>query len=126
MHNGLTIVRKVYEQQLHMYKKKVKRIKDRIVSNHRPCTRPIVRGKSGGKEVEFGPKATLSYVDGLVLLDHISSDNFSEAQRVAAQIKQYEHFFGCKPSSIMRTTFMEIGRIENYSRKRAFGVRLNH
>lgn len=100
VHDGLTIVRKVYEQQLHMYKEKVKRIEERIVSIHRPWTRPIVRGKSGGKEVEFGPKATLSYVDGLVLLDHMSSDNFSEAHRVAAQIKQYEELFGCKPPSI--------------------------
>lgn len=100
VHDGLTIVRKVYEQQVHMYKTKMKRIEDRIVSIHRSWTRPIVRGKSGGKDVEFGPKASLSYVDGFVVLDHMSSDNFSEAHRVAAQIKQYERLFGHKPPSI--------------------------
>lgn len=62
----------------------------------------IVRGKSGGKNFEFGPKAkaSLSYLDSLVVLNHMSSDNFSEAHRVASQIKQYAHLFGHKPPSI--------------------------
>jgi len=121
VHDGLTIVRKVYEQQLHMYKKKVNRIEDRIVSIHRPWTRPIVRGKSGGKEVEFGPKATLSYVDGLVMLDHIASDNFSEAHRVAAQIEQYERFFGHKPPSITADNIY--GNRENRTLLKEEGIR---
>ncbi|HUU27173.1 MAG TPA: transposase [archaeon] len=80
-----------------MYRQKVNRIDDRIVSLQRPWTRPIVRGKTGPKEVEFGPKASLSYVDGFVFLDHISPDNFSEAHRVPAQLEQYESLFGHKP-----------------------------
>jgi len=95
------IVHKVYEQQLHMYRQKVKRIEDRIVSLHRPWTRPIVRGKSGDKEVEFGPKAALSYVDGFVFLEHLSSDNFSEATRVENQIEQYENLFGKNPEYVV-------------------------
>ena len=80
-----------------MYRQKTSRIDDRIVSLHRPRTRPIVRGKSGDKKVEFGPKASLSYVDGFVFLDHISSDNFAEATRVNMQIEQYKSLFGHKP-----------------------------
>ena len=91
------VVRTVLDQQFEMYRQKKNRIDDRIVSLHRPWTRPIVRGKSGDKKVEFGPKATLSYVDGFVFLDHISSDNFAEATRVDAQIEQYESLFGHKP-----------------------------
>ena len=96
----LGVVRKVFNQQYQMYRDKVHRIEDRIVSLHRPWTRPIVRGKSAIKEVEFGPKATLSYVDGFVFLDQLCSDNFPEAQRVEAQLEQYETLFGRKPSSM--------------------------
>jgi len=91
------VVRTVLDQQFEMYRQKTSRIDDRIVSLHRPWTRPVVRGKSGDKKVEFGPKASLSYVDGFVFLDHISSDNFAEATRVDAQIEQYESLFGHKP-----------------------------
>jgi IS5 family transposase len=94
----LEVVRKVFNQQYQMYRDKVHRIEDRIVSLHRPWTRPIVRGKSANKEVEFGPKATLSYVDGFVFLDQLCPDNFPEAQRVEAQLKQYKNLFGHKPS----------------------------
>lgn len=96
----LDVVRKVFNQQYQMYRDKVHRIEERIVSLHRPWTRPIVRGKTGPKEVEFGPKASLSHVDGFVFLDQISSDNFSEAQRVPVQLEQYESLFGHKPPSV--------------------------
>jgi IS5 family transposase len=91
------VIRTVLEQQFEMYRRKISRIDNRIVSLHRPWTRPSVRGKSGDKKVEFGPKATLSYVDGFVFLDHISSDNFAESTRVDAHIEQYESLFGHKP-----------------------------
>jgi len=91
------VVRTVFDQQFEMYRQKKNRIDDRIVSLHRPWTRPIVRGKSGDKKVEFGPKAALSYVDGFVFLDHISSDNFAEAALVTTQIEHYESLFGHKP-----------------------------
>ena len=93
----LEVVCTVLDQQFEMYRRKTSRIHDRIVSLHRPWTRPIVRGKTGDKKVEFGPKASLSYVDGFVFLDHISSDNFAEADRVDAQIENYEGLFGHKP-----------------------------
>jgi len=91
------VVCRVLDQQYEMYRRKVSRIEDRIVSLHRPWTRPIVRGKSGDKKVEFGPKASLSYVDGYMFLDHMSSDNFAESTRVDAQIEKYEQLFGHKP-----------------------------
>lgn len=95
------VVCKVYEQQLQMYRQKVNRIKNRIVSLHRHWTRPIVRGKSGDKTVEFGPKASLFYVDGFVFLEHLSSENFSEANRLENLIGQYENLFGKKPDYVV-------------------------
>jgi transposase, IS5 family len=93
----LGVVCTVLDQQFEMYRNKTKRVQDRIVSLHRPWTRPIVRGKTGDKKVEFGPKASLTYVDGFVFLDRLSSDNFAEADRVESQIEQYQELFGRKP-----------------------------
>ena len=94
------VVRQVFSQQSQMYRQKINRIEERIVSLHSPWTRPILRGKTGPKAVEFGPKAALSYVDGFVFLDHMSSENFPEADLVREQLKQYETLFGQKPSSM--------------------------
>jgi len=101
VHERFEVVRHLFNQQYQMYRQKVNRIEERIVSLHRPWTRPILRGKTGPKSVEFGPKASLSYVDGFVFLDHLSSENFSEAARVKSQIKQYETLFGKKPSYVV-------------------------
>jgi len=95
------VVRTVYKQQLHMYRHNINRISERIVSLYRPWTRPIVRGKSGNKAVEFGPKAALSNVDGFVFLGHLSSENFSEAQQTKNQVEQFERFFGKPPEYVV-------------------------
>jgi len=97
LHDRFAVVRTVLEQQYEMYRRKTNRIEDRIVSLHRPWTRPIVRGKTGDKKVEFGPKASLSSVDGFLFLDHMSSDNFHESARVETHIEDYERLFGHKP-----------------------------
>ena len=90
----------IFEQQWEMYKKGTRRVDDRIVSFHRPWVRPIKRGKNG-KDVEFGPKAALSHVDGFLFLDKIHHDNFSESQTtvVREQLDHYEKRFGKKPAS---------------------------
>lgn len=59
----LKVAEQIYRQQLAMLQGDLRRIEDRIVSFHRPQIRPMVRGKNG-KEVEFGPKASVSAVDG--------------------------------------------------------------
>ncbi len=94
------VVKKIYHQQLEMYKQKSDRIKDRIVSLSKPAVRPIKRGKSGSS-VEFGPKAALSQVDGFLFLDQISYDNFSEASEevVKQQLDNYKELFGNHPPS---------------------------
>lgn len=95
------VVKKIYSQQLEMYKKGTQRIQDRIVSLSKPLVRPIKRGKTG-QSVEFGPKAALSQVDGFLFLDKISYDNFSEAsiKVVMEQLENYEKLFGKKPPSL--------------------------
>ncbi len=90
------VIGKFYAQQLLMYKEKISRVPDRIVSLSRAWVRPMVRGKTG-KQVEFGPKAALSYVDGFVFLDHLDHDNFSEGGLAKKQLGNYKERFGKKP-----------------------------
>jgi hypothetical protein len=96
----LEIAKMIYEQQLQMVKNKTHRIKDRIVSFHRSHIRPQVRGKSG-KEVEFGPKCVLSYVDGFLFLDEFSYDAFNEANRLVESISLHKERFGKKPEVVI-------------------------
>lgn len=98
----LDTIEKIYHQQKEMYKNKCCRVKDRIVSISKHYVRPIKRGKAG-KEVEFGPKGAFSYVDGFLFLNHLSHDNFSEADTgiLSRQLSDYETMFGKKPDFIV-------------------------
>ena len=98
----IEIATKIYEQQHMMYKLKVNKIDERIVSWWREYVRPIKRGKGGGKDVEFGPKVCLSHVDGMTFVDEFRHDNYSEAKVdiVEKQIRNYEQRFDKKPCSL--------------------------
>ena len=90
------VIRKFYSQQLEMWQQRTRRVKDRIVSLHSPQIRPMVRGKDG-KDVEFGPKALLSVVDGYGFLDHFSFDAYNESGYLKASVESYKERFGKKP-----------------------------
>ncbi len=96
----LETAREIYEQQMTMHSKNLRRVNNRIVSFNRDYVRPIKRGKAG-KDVEFGPKAALTQVDGFLFLDKLSHDNFSEAAEdvVKEQIENYEEKFGKRPDT---------------------------
>ncbi len=95
----LEIVTKIYEQQQYIYENKVKTIEFRIVSFHKAYIRPIVRNKSG-KRVEFGPKISLSHVDGYVFVDHYSTENYNESTTLEQTIENYKDKFGKYPDYI--------------------------
>ena len=95
----ILIAETIYEQQVEMYREKSHRVKDRIVSFHKPYVRPIVRGKSGRKQVEFGPKISVSHVSGFAFVDAFHYDNYSEASVFPAQVDAYKNRFGKAPPS---------------------------
>lgn len=97
--NNLEIVTNIYEQQQYMYENKVNTIESRIVSFHKPYVRPIVRNKSG-KRVEFGPKVSLSHVDGYVFVDHYSTENYNESTTLEQAIENYKNKFSKYPDYI--------------------------
>ena len=92
-------IKTVYEQQSYMYRNKVNRVENRIVSISQPHVRPIVRGKAG-KNVEFGAKISLSLIDGFSFVDHLSWDSFNEAKDLIPQIKKYKERTGYYPASV--------------------------
>lgn len=96
----LRVADEIYRQQVEMLKGNLKSIKDRIVSFHRPQVRPMVRGKSG-KEVEFGPKISVSQVDGYLFLDKFSSDAYHEGAVLGESIRLHEERFGRKAKIVI-------------------------
>jgi len=92
----LEVAEKVYHQQREMYKRKVNRVKERIVSFHRPYVRPIKRGKVG-QSVEFGGKGALVHVGGFLFLDYFAHEAFAEEQFLAEHLLGYVERFGKLP-----------------------------
>ncbi len=92
-------IKEVYNQQSYMYRNKVNRVDNRIVSISQPHVRPIVRGKAG-KSVEFGAKISLSLTDGFSFIDHLSWDSFNEAKDLIPQIEKYRERYGYYPASV--------------------------
>jgi len=93
-------IQKLYHQQHEMYKKKVHRIDDRIVSIHQSHVRPIVRGKAGA-DVEFGAKISVSICNGLAFLDVMSFDNYNESKYLEHAVFEYKRRFGYLPATVL-------------------------
>lgn len=72
------IIQQVYSQQFSMYRQRSCRCDDRIVSIHQPHVRPIIREKAKSR-TKFGAKISVSLVDGIAMVDHLSWDAFNES-----------------------------------------------
>lgn len=94
----LETVRRIYGQQTELWRTKARSVKNRIVSLHMPHIRPIVRGKTG-RDVEFGAKALLSWVDGYCFLDKLGFEAYNEGEDLAGSLEKYKERFGSYPVS---------------------------
>lgn len=99
-HKYLLVIREVYRQQRQMYDLKENRVDDRIVSIHQPHVRPMVRGKASAK-VEFGPKISLSMVDGYSMLDRLGWDAYHEGHELPGLLEMYRQRFDFYPSEVV-------------------------
>lgn len=97
--SSLSVVKKVYEQQLQMWSNKTQSVEKRIVSLTQPHIRPIVRGKAG-KPTEFGAKLSVTCVDNYVFIHRISWENFNESGDLKAQVEKFKETYGCYPESV--------------------------
>lgn len=95
----LLVIQEVYRQQKAIFDGHLRRIDDRIVSISQPHVRPIKRGKAG-RETEFGAKLSVSLVNGVAFVDHLSWENFNESGDLISQAEAYRRRFGKWPESI--------------------------
>ncbi len=93
------MVSELYRQQRWMYENRIRRISDRIVSISLPHVLPIKRGKAGS-DTEFGPKLSVSLVEGYDFVDRCSWDNFNESLDLKGQVESYKRRFGLYPKSV--------------------------
>ena len=98
----LHTIRTFAVQQREMWKSRIHRIEDRIVSLSQPWVRPIVRGKSKSP-VEFGAKISISVVNGYSFLDQFSFDAYNEGsgEEFKGVLEQYHRRFGCYPERVL-------------------------
>jgi len=121
-HKCLMVIHTLFEQQMHMYRNRVRRVDDRIVSISQPHVRPIVRGKAS-TPVEFGAKIAISCVDGYVYLDRLSWDAYHEAGDLPGQIEAYHRRHGCYPDSVHADRIYRTRANRAYCKQR--GIRLS-
>jgi hypothetical protein len=95
----IQVIAEMYGQQREMYRTKTHTIAKRIVSIARPHIRPIVRGKAG-KDVEFGPKVSLAYVDGYCFCDSISHEAYNETTLLSHQVCEFKKRFEKLPDFV--------------------------
>ena len=97
----LATIRKMYEQQLTMFKNKVNRIENRIVSLSQPHIRPVVRGKAKAK-TEFGAKLDLSIDStGTARLERVDFNAYNESEVLIPALKAYYDRNGRYPDRVL-------------------------
>jgi len=116
----LRVATEIYDQQMTMLRDNVQTIEDRIVSFHRSHIRPMVRGKAG-KDVEFGPKTSISVVDGYAFLDKFSTDAYNEGVVLDESIVLHNERFGRNPEVVI--TDKLYGNRKNRERMAKDGIR---
>ncbi|WP_029420173.1 IS5 family transposase [Alicyclobacillus macrosporangiidus] len=96
----LLVIQELYRQQEEMYRRKTRRIEDRIVSISQPHVRPIVRGKVRAN-VEFGAKVAISVVNGYARLERLDWDSFHEGNTLQAAVEAYRERYGHYPEAVL-------------------------
>lgn len=94
----------LYQQQYEMYKTRIRRCDDRIVSISQPYIRPIIRGKPG-KAVEFGAKISVSLTgEGLAHVDQLHWHAHHEGHDLQDQVEAYRQRYGYYPEVVIADT----------------------
>ena len=99
-YQSLLISKEIYRQQSIMFHGREHKIQDRIVSLHMPFIRPIVRGKTNA-DVEFGPKLSISVVNGFSYMEALSFDAYNEGTTLQQSAENYKRRFGHYPEAII-------------------------
>ena len=96
----LETIKRLYAQQLQMFKNQTHQVENRIVSLGQSWVRPIVRGKAKEK-CEFGAKIDVSVTNGFVRLEHTSFDAYNEGANLQDIIERYRIRTGHYPELVL-------------------------
>lgn len=99
-YRNLLVAHEIYRQQSELYQRRSRSVAHRIVSMAQPHIRPIVRGKARSK-VEFGAKISVATAHGMVFVDKISFDAYSESSDVILHAEAYRSRTGVYPDTIL-------------------------
>ena len=94
------VIQHIYEQQRQMHSQRTNRCDDRIVNIYQPWVRPMVTGKQS-KKVEFGPKSSVSLIEGFASVHAIRWDNFHEGHDLIEQVETYKARHGYYPEALI-------------------------
>ncbi len=118
----LLVIHELYRQQEEMYRRRMRRINDRVVSISQPHVRPIVRGKVRAN-VEFGAKVAISVVDGYARLERLNWDSFHEGHTLQAAVEAYRERYGYYPEAVLADKAYRNRENLRYCKER--GIRLS-
>lgn len=90
---------KILEQQVYMNHNDTYYVTDRVVSLEQFHIRGIFRNKARVK-TEFGPKISVSKIDGLIYMDKIEFSNYNECSDLKVVTAEYYKKFGYYPEVI--------------------------
>lgn len=111
-------IRKLYEQQLSMYRNRNHSVGNRIVSIGQPYIRPIVRGKVKAP-VEFGAKFDLSLdSEGYGRIERIDYEAYNESQCLQAAAERFRKRTGHYPQRILADQIYRTRGNRKYCRER--------
>ena len=96
----LEIIKKVYEQQLEMFKENKKSVKYRILSISKSFIRPIQRGKARAS-TEFGAKLEVMLINGFSYVNNLFWDNYNEGTYLIESVEKYKEKSGFYPEAVL-------------------------
>ena len=119
----LSVIQKLYEQQLQMYESKTHQVADRIVSISQPYIRPISRGKLKAP-TEFGAKFDISLDHkGLTRTERISFKAYNESTVLKEAVERFRERNGFYPEAVLADKIYR--NRENIAYCKENGIRLS-
>ena len=98
-YRDLLVISEVVRQQREMLENNTRSIPGKLMSIWKPYVRSIARGKAKAM-YEYGPKISVSLVDGYARVDRLSWDNYNEVEDLQRVVQEYFDRYGYYPEIV--------------------------
>ena len=98
-YHDLLVISEVLRQQKEMLAGNTRSIPGKLMSIWKPYVRAIARGKAKAM-YEYGPKISLSLVDGFARVDRLCWDNYNEVDDLKRVVGEYKARYGYYPEVV--------------------------